>query len=35
MYSPSPPLYYLQGSYLKPTTSRPECPMTFQKSTHR
>jgi hypothetical protein len=35
MYSPSPPLYYLQGSYLKPTTSRPECLTTFQKSTHR
>jgi hypothetical protein len=34
MYSPSPPLYYLQGSYLKPTTSRPECPTTFQKLTH-
>jgi hypothetical protein len=35
MYSPSPPLYYLQGSYLKPTTFRPECPTTFQKSTHQ
>jgi hypothetical protein len=35
MYPPSPPLYYLQGSYLKPTTSRPKCPTTFQKSTHR
>jgi hypothetical protein len=34
MYSPSSPLYYLQGSYLRPTTSRPECPTTFQKSTH-
>jgi hypothetical protein len=35
MYFLSPPLYYLQGSYLKPMTSRPECPTTFQKSTHR
>jgi hypothetical protein len=35
MYSPSPPLYYLQKSYLRPTTSRPDCPTTFQKSTHR
>jgi hypothetical protein len=35
MYSPSPPLYYLQESYLRPTTYRPDCPTTFQKSTHR
>jgi hypothetical protein len=35
MYSPYSPLYYLQGSYLRPTTSRPDWPMTFQKSTHQ
>jgi hypothetical protein len=35
MYSPSSPLYYLQGPYLKPMTSRPDGPMTFQKSTHQ
>jgi hypothetical protein len=35
MYSPSSPLYHFQGPYLKPTTSRPDCPTTFQKSTHR
>jgi hypothetical protein len=35
MYSPSSPLYYRQGSYLRPTTSRPNCPTTFQKSTHQ
>jgi hypothetical protein len=34
MYSPSSPLYYLQGLYLKPMTSRPDGPTTFQKSTH-
>jgi hypothetical protein len=34
MYSPSSPLYYLQEPYLKPTTSRPDGLMTFQKSTH-
>jgi hypothetical protein len=34
MYSPSSPLYYLQGPYLKPTTSRPNGPTTLQKSTH-
>jgi hypothetical protein len=35
MYSPSSPLYYLQGPYLKPTTSRPNGPTTSQKSTNR
>jgi hypothetical protein len=35
MYSPSSPLYYLQGPYLKPMTSRSDSPMTSQKSTHR
>jgi hypothetical protein len=35
MYSPSSPLYYLQGSYSRLMTSRPDCPTTFQKSTHR
>jgi hypothetical protein len=35
MYSPSSPLYYLQGPYLQPTTFRPDGPTTFQKSTHR
>jgi hypothetical protein len=25
MYSPSSPLYYLQGPYLRPTTSKPDC----------
>jgi hypothetical protein len=34
MYSPSSPLHYLQGPYLKLATSRPDGPMTFQKSTH-
>jgi hypothetical protein len=28
MYSPSSPLYYLQGPYLKPTTSRPHSQLT-------
>jgi hypothetical protein len=35
MYSPSSPLYYLQGSYLRPMASRPDCLTTVQKSTHR
>jgi hypothetical protein len=35
MYSPSSPLYYLQGPYLKLMISRPDSPTTFQKSTHR
>jgi hypothetical protein len=34
MYSPFSPLYYLQEPYLKPMASRPDGPMTFQKSTH-
>jgi hypothetical protein len=35
MYSPSSPLYYLQGLHLQPTTSRPDSPMTLQKLTHQ
>jgi hypothetical protein len=32
---PPSPLYYLQGPCLRPTTSRPDSPTTFQKSTHQ
>jgi hypothetical protein len=35
MYFPYSLLHYLQGPYLKPTTSRPDSLTTFQKSTHR
>jgi hypothetical protein len=35
MYSLSSPLYYFQGPYLQPTTSKPDGPTTSQKSTNR
>jgi hypothetical protein len=35
MYSPSSPLYYLQGPYLKLMTSRPNGLTISQKSTHQ
>jgi hypothetical protein len=35
MYSYFPPLYQFQGLHLKPTTFRPNGPMTFQKLTHQ
>jgi hypothetical protein len=35
MYSPSSPLYYLQGPHLKPMTSMPDGPTTFQRLTHQ
>jgi hypothetical protein len=35
MYSPSSPLYHLQGPHLKLTTSRPDSLTTFQKLTHQ
>jgi hypothetical protein len=34
MYSPPSPLYYSQGPYPQPTTSRPDSPMTFQTLAH-